>query len=127
MATDLEQRPKSGAKYESFVDQQLARVRGRVRALDAGRAFLLFLVVTLAYALTMAVLDRVFELQPMVRLVSFIVYAVVGVFLLGWTVLCLVRRINPYYAAIQLENTLPDAKNSVVNWLDLRDEKLPSA
>ena len=37
------------------------------------------------------------------------------------------RRINPYFAARQLERSLPGAKNSVVNWLDLHDENLPSA
>src|SRR5882762_595731 len=30
-------------------------------------------------------------------------------------------RINPYYAARQLEKELPGAKNSVVNWIDLHD------
>src|SRR5207244_1411075 len=41
--------------------------------------------------------------------------------------LCFWRRVNPYYAARQLEQSLPDAKNSIINWLDLRDEKLPPA
>src|SRR5262249_31687169 len=35
------------------------------------------------------------------------------------------RRVNPYYAARQLEKTLPDAKESVVTWLDLHDYPLP--
>ena len=37
------------------------------------------------------------------------------------------RRINPYFAARQVERTLPGAKNSVVNWVDLRDQPLPPA
>src|SRR5207245_6119949 len=39
----------------------------------------------------------------------------------------LCRRINPYYAARRIEETLPQAKNSVVNWLDLHDETLAPA
>src|SRR5262249_38520028 len=36
-------------------------------------------------------------------------------------------RVNPYYAARSLERTLPEAKNSVVNWLDLRRQPLAPA
>ena len=36
-------------------------------------------------------------------------------------------RVNPYYAAKHVEETLPDAKNSIVNWLDLHDASLPPA
>ncbi len=56
MATDLETKP-GVPKYEAFVEKQLAKVRGRIRALDAGRSLLLLGVVTLAYFLLMAVLD----------------------------------------------------------------------
>src|SRR5262249_309269 len=35
------------------------------------------------------------------------------------------RSVNPYYAAVQVEQTIPDAKNSLVNWLDLHDDNLP--
>src|SRR5262249_12853753 len=33
----------------------------------------------------------------------------------------------PYYAARRLEETVPEAKNSVISWLDLKDENLPTA
>src|SRR5438445_10581212 len=126
MAIDLEQKPKAATpKFEPFVEQQIARVRGRVRAQDAGKALLLFLIFTLAFGLGMALADKTWELSPLLRLVNFSLFALVGGVLLGWALLCLVRRVNPYYAARQLEQTLPDAKNSVVNWLDLRDAKLP--
>src|ERR1700680_2775972 len=127
MATDLEQKPRSSpaARYDTFVEEQLTKVRGRVRALDAGKVTLLLLIVTLAYALGMAVVDRALELPAGFRLGAFLTYLVVEAGLVGWILLCLARRINPFYAAKKLEETLPDAKNSVVNWLDLRDEKLP--
>jgi hypothetical protein len=126
MATDLEQKPRASTpKHESFVEQQIARVRGKVRAQDAGKASLLFLILALAYGLGMALADRAWELSSGLRLAAFGAFAIVGGVLLGWTLLCLIRRVNPYYAARQLENTLPDAKNSLVNWLDLRDENLP--
>src|SRR5262249_3613141 len=43
------------------------------------------------------------------------------------TAFSLRRRVNPYFVAHQLEETLPDAKNGLINWLDLREEELPSA
>ncbi|HMF16799.1 MAG TPA: hypothetical protein VKE98_06295, partial [Gemmataceae bacterium] len=127
MATDLEQkpRPSAAAKYDTYVEEKLTKVRGRVRALDAGRITLLLIIVTLGYALGMAIVDRALQLPAAVRLGAFLTYLVVAGGLVAWILVCLSRRINPYYAAKKLEETLPDAKNSVVNWLDLRDEKLP--
>jgi collagen type III alpha len=133
MATDLaEKRPSSATKFENFVEQELNRVRNRIRLVDVGLAALLFLVVTLTYALGMVLLERFVGLErgglgTGVRVVAFVLYALAALFALGLTGLRLYRRINPYYAARQLEQTLPDAKNSMVNWLDLREEKLPSA
>ncbi len=79
--------------------------------------------------MAVALLDRLLELPPVVRQGACVrlparqpgVPDGVCVFL------PLSRRINPYFAARQLERSLPGAKNSVVNWLDLRDENLPSA
>src|SRR5262249_48359079 len=63
-----------------------------------------------------------------IRQVAFAGYLVVGGLFLAFTVVRpLLRRINPYYAAKQVEETLPEAKNSLVNWLDLQDETLPLA
>jgi len=126
MATDLEPQTKPVPKYETFVEQQLARARRRIRALDAAAVFLVLLLGTLAYCLLVTLLDRALDLPLGVRLTAFLAYACVAVIYLGWAGLGLwSRRINPYYAAQQIEHTLPDAKNSVVNWLDLRGANLP--
>ncbi|MFM7538435.1 MAG: hypothetical protein ACKO9Z_02125, partial [Planctomycetota bacterium] len=39
----------------------------------------------------------------------------------------LVVRINPYYAARTIEASIPDCRNSVINWLDLRHQTMPAA
>src|SRR5262249_2600507 len=129
MATDL--RPNKSAtpeKYESFAEVQLARARNRVRLLDLGAAFLGLLGLTLAYGLLVALCDRWLELPALVRQAAFAFYVLGALAYFAWAVvLPLSRQINPYYAARQLEQTLPGAKNSVVNWLDLRHESLPVA
>ncbi|GEM_PF-2017796 len=132
MATDQQTRPASSAKFEAFVDQQLTKVKQRLRAIDLGSAALLLLAITLGYAAVMALFDLIVRGSSEwwvnnVRLGAFGIYLLAmagGAYLL---ISRLMRRINPYYCAHQLEQTLPDAKNSVINWLDLREEHLPPA
>src|SRR5438552_1842139 len=131
MAADLQTKP-GVPKYEAFVDRQLTRVRSRIRALDAGRSVLMLGVVTLTYFLLISSFDLAVKgaddpLVTIIRFGAFGVYAIVMACLLGQLGLRLYRRINPYYAAKQLEETIPDAKNSVINWLDLREKELPGA
>ena len=83
---------------------------------------------TLAYGLAIAVLDRLLGLPPLVRQIAFVAYILGCLAYLGVTVLIpLCRQINPYFAALQVEHSLPGAKNSVINWLDLRRQELPVA
>lgn len=131
MASDLQTRP-GVPKYEAFVEQQLGKVRQRIRWLDVGRSALLLLVVTLAYFLLMACFDMAVgggdsSTLTAVRLAGFGLYLLAVGFLLVQLATRLYRRINPYYAARQLEQALDDPKNSVINWLDLKDEELPGA
>ncbi|HVS35647.1 MAG TPA: hypothetical protein VMS17_08695, partial [Gemmataceae bacterium] len=129
MATDLgRQRSAATADYESRVEGQLARAEQRIRSLDLTAALLTFFAGTLAYAVVAALLDHWLGLPPVVRQAGLIVYLLAaGAYLTAYVFMPLSRRINPYFAARKLEQTLPDAKNSVVNWLDLREQDLPPA
>jgi hypothetical protein len=131
MAADLETKT-TVPKYEAFVEDQLARVRARIRALDVGRSLMMLGVVTLAYFLVVAAFDLSVKgaddaLVTGVRLAAFAIYALVMLFVFGQLAVRLYRRINPFYAARQLEEIIPDAKNSVINWLDLKGQELPGA
>jgi len=129
MATDLGQgKSTPSAKYENFVKAQLARAEGRIRTLDLTAALLGFAAATLVYAVVVALLDRLLELPPVVRQGACAVYLLAALaYLTAYVFAPLSRRINPYFAARQLERSLPGSKNSVVNWLDLHDEDLPPA
>ncbi len=121
-------KPEPVAKYETLVETRLAQARGRIRALDLTAAFLGLLIATMAFGLVMALVDRWFHLSALVRQIAFCVYGVAALAYLGRVIAWpLFRRVNPYYAALQVEHTLPAAKNSVVNWLDLRQHNLPPA
>ncbi len=125
MATDLapQQNTPAPPKYELLIEQQLDKARRRIRNLDTLSSVLILLIGVLLYALGMSALDRAFTLPTEVRVMAFLVAALAA---LGYGGLICWRlfqwRVNPYYAARRLEATLPDAKNSLVNWLDLRDE-----
>src|SRR5262245_49426314 len=120
------QEPRSARRAEQFVQQELARAVRRVRLLELTRAALGLVIAVMAYGLTMMLLDRWLNLPQAVRQITFVGF---GLFVLGyiWFVLLgpIRRAVNPYYAALQVEQTIPDAKNSLVNWLDLHDDNLP--
>ncbi|MBI1915744.1 MAG: hypothetical protein HYS12_13575 [Planctomycetes bacterium] len=116
------------AKYDAIVEGQLERARKRIRTLDLMTALLGFIAGTLAYGAVMALLDNALTLPPAALYAGFFVYLTAALVYLGVTVVRpLTQHINPYFAARQVEQTLPGAKNSVVNWLDLHDEELPPA
>jgi hypothetical protein len=126
MATVRPQQAATSTRYDAFVEEHLARARRRIRVLDVSSALLLFTGATLLYTLAVGLLDRKFDFHPGVRQVAFLGYAAASlVFLLVGVLRPLLRRINPYFAARAVEEVVPEAKNSVVNWLDLRGETLP--
>ena len=132
MATDVRLNrpsgPKSPRNYENFVESRLASAARRIRLLDLATAGLGFVAITFAYGLAMALLDRWFEFSPLTRQLGFVAYLIAcGTYLTFALVLPLHRAINPYFAARQIETQIPQAKNSVVNWVDLRREPLPPA
>lgn len=129
MATDqMQARPASIPKYEAVFEQQLRRAVSRVRFLDVTAALLGLGAGTLLYALIVIAFDRWLVLSAVFRQAALILYLVTACAYVGFFVVRpLGRRVNPYYAAKRLEQTLPEAKNSVVNWLDLRHQELPGA
>src|SRR5262245_38184805 len=127
MATQLREKPAGSAnKHESFIAAQLGRAEQRIRLLDLAAALSGFIAGTLAYAVLMILLDRQFVLTDSSRQFGLLVYCLAAVAYLYLAVVRPLRwRVNPYYAARQLEQTLPGTKNHVINWIDLHDENLP--
>ncbi len=93
---------------------------------------MILVALTLAYFLAMAAFDLAANgaddaHRTVIRLAAFGIYALLMVGFSAQLALRLYRRINPYYAAKQLEENIDDAKNSVINWLDLKGRELPGA
>ena len=120
------QQTPGGLKYETFVEGQLGRASLRVRFLDLMVASLGVVGMFLAYGLLVAVLDRWLELPAFFRQIAFLAFLGVVCFYLTVTAVRPVfHRVNPYYAALQMEHAVPMAKNSLVSWLDIREREVP--
>jgi hypothetical protein len=129
MATDLSP-PKAaaGVKYETFLAEKLDQARKRIRFIDVAAAGLGLMIGFLAYGLGMALIDRAWDLAAGVRVLALLVFlGGAGIYVTLALVLPLYRQVNLRYAAKELERTLPGSKNSVINWIDLRDDNLPPA
>jgi hypothetical protein len=127
MATELEPR-KSTSKNEEFLERGFAQVCARIRRVDLATCVLTLALISAVYALTVGSIDYfVGDWPSLFRWIAFGTFVGLVCLQLVRTVRCAFRPINPYYVAVQLEQTWPTAKNSLVNWLDLHDEPLPAA
>jgi hypothetical protein len=127
MAT-VQEPTRAAGRHESFVAAQIDRATRRIRGHDVGIATLGLVAGGLAYTLGMILLDRWLVLPALVRQAAFgLAFAVAIAYAAVILSRPFRRTVNPYYAARQVERTIPGAKNSVVNWLDLHDRNLPPA
>lgn len=123
MATVRE--PRGRKKVDDFLDARLNEAEARVRWTDVADGVLTLCAGVLAFALVMVVLDRWLVLPDAVRQLALAgLISGAGYYVWRGVVPPLASVVNPYYAARQLERTLPEAKNSLVNWLDLRGESI---
>ncbi len=121
-------KPATAARGDAFVADRLARTERRIRTFDLAAAGLGFAAATCAYAALMLAADRLLAGSEGVRQILFLGYlAGAAAYLAVFVVRPLTRRINPHFAARQVEQTVPGAKNSVVNWVDLHGQPLHPA
>ena len=131
MAATLLDAPRSPnpAKLEEFVEAQLTAARRRVRVLDVFLAGLVLAVASLAFLFVVLLIDRYVETPHGLGWGVFGLYIAMAAGFLYVAVLRPSRRmINPYFAARQVEQTVANAKNSLVTWVDFEeDERLPGS
>ena len=129
MATDLGRVKSTAAnKHDVFVASQLKQAETRIRVLDLTAGLLGFAALSLAYVVSMVLCDSWLLLSGQARQLSLYVFLAGSAVYLFFIVFRPLRlRVNPYYAARQMEQLLPHAKNSIVNWVDLHEQPLPPA
>lgn len=115
-------------RQEGTVDAQIERALRRIRLLDVTAGLLGLFLLVLVYGVALILLDAKLEFPSLVRQIAFGVLVLGSLVYLGLIVYRpLMRPLDSRYVAVQVEQTLPTAKNSVINWIDLREQKLPAA
>ncbi len=111
--------------YDQFIDDQLHTARRQVRTVDIAVSLTTLGAGTLGFFLLAVLCDHwLFSggLGTLGRWLALLVY-LAGVLTYCWyslLPLC-IRRINPVYAAHAIERSKPTLKNSLINFLLLRD------
>jgi hypothetical protein len=131
MATDLQTR-KTSSPSEAYLQSKFAELCARIQRVDLIEHLLALLLTVFCYAFFVGLFDWYVEnsnaaFANAARWAGYAAFLGVFVYVLVQTVRCWFRRVNPYYVAHQIEQTLPDSKNLLINWLDLHDEELPTA
>jgi hypothetical protein len=121
--------PKTPNKPQEFVEKQIEQARQRIRLLDWFSAGLRILIGAFAVLFAALLVDH-YVGTPVGS--GWAALTVFGGGVAGYLYLTLYRpgrrQINPIYAARQVEHSIPDAKNSVINYIDLKDdEKVPGS
>jgi hypothetical protein len=123
MATLLDA-PRPKKPQDDLIEQRFSEAKQRIRLLDYFSVGLWLALGSMIFLLLVLLVDRYVETPPGAG------WATLAVYLLGiggvlyWNLFRPSRReINPYFVAKQVESTIPGAKNSVVNWVDLHDDE----
>ena len=129
MATELKSPPEPRvSRSERAVEDQIQRIENQIRWIDVGTGAFGLLVMLFTYGLVVILLDRFLVLSSLARQFLFAGFAVsVGWWIYKRILTPLVQSVNPIYAALILEQAIPDAKNSLVNWVDLKNDRIPES
>ena len=129
MATELKSPPTQKiSRSERMVEDQIQKIEKQIRLVDLGTGVLGLLALFFAYTVVIVLLDRFLALSSLARqflFAGFVLYS-------GWWVYKkiltpLLLPVNPIYAALLLEQAIPDTKNSLVNYVDLKDSVIPES
>ncbi|VTT98708.1 Uncharacterized protein OS=Singulisphaera acidiphila (strain ATCC BAA-1392 / DSM 18658 / VKM B-2454 / MOB10) GN=Sinac_6530 PE=4 SV=1 [Gemmataceae bacterium] len=119
MAAVLDQKSDPASKFSSQVDEQIAQATSRIRVHDLVLGGLTLASMVAVYAAAMISLDKSLNLPEWVRQLSLAgfgaAFAAVAYLMVFRP---LKRRINPLYAAARVEDTIDDAKNVVMGYVD---------
>ncbi len=110
------------------VQEHLQSTAGKIRLHDLTVGGLLMVVTLLAYVAVLITLDKWLTLDATLRQLGWLALAAsLAVIAYRYLLQPLRLVVNPLYAAKRVEETVDDAKNSVVNWVDLHDATMPES
>ncbi|HND55498.1 MAG TPA: hypothetical protein PLV92_23955, partial [Pirellulaceae bacterium] len=110
---------------EQVIERQLRKARRQVKLIELGSGLLVLVVGVLAYLGAAILIDHwVWELGGVTRWLALAGLVAAAGWYSGKVLLpILIRGINPNYAAWAIEQTTPSLKNSLLNFLLLRQQR----
>ena len=131
MATDLETR-KSSNPSDAYLQRKFAELCARIQRADLFASLLILALVISTYGVIVGLFDwfagnSTASSVQVTRWGGFFAFVALMTVLLVRAGQSFFRRVNPYYVAHQIETNIPDAKNILINWLDMRDAPMPTA
>ncbi len=116
------------AKLDQFVSGQVQKAAAHVRWVEVATHLALAATIFLASLLVFCVIDAwLLSFSPMFRLVALVAIVLGCLGYAIWKTLpLLILKINPVYAAKMIEDAQPGLKNSLLNYLTLRNERADS-
>lgn len=123
MSVAVEEKKDPAAQFRSQVDEQIAQTTGRIRAHDLLFGGLTFGALVAVYVTAMILTDKYLNLAEWVRQLALGGFLLVAAGIAYWMILRPLRkRINPLYAAAQVEKTIDDAKNSITGYVEAQEK-----
>ena len=118
--------PTEKSPHERIIRRQLGRTSFHVRLVDLTSSLALLVVGVLVFLLLVAVVDHwIVGLGTTGRTLALVLLAGFSIYYLATQVLpLLVRPINPNYAARTIEEATPSLKNSLINFLLLKQDRV---
>ena len=110
-------------EYAEFIEEQVAQARARIKSNDMFRAGLWVVTVALSVIFLEIILDHTVELPLFVRRGTLIIGLGLGLFY-SWLRIAkpMMMHINELYASKSIETVDPQFKNSLINYLQIRDD-----
>ncbi|MDG2471178.1 MAG: hypothetical protein P8M80_17980, partial [Pirellulaceae bacterium] len=119
MASSSESENLPGNRFENFLNERISKTAQQVKWVDLFSITLLLTIGVLGFLFALCLVDAwIIELQLWMRWTAFaLVFCGVAAFFVFFLLPLFVKRINPLYAAKKIEDSRPELKNSVINYL----------
>jgi hypothetical protein len=123
----IEPRQPPAQRDEGYIEQRIVQTGRHLKSVDAALALMTLATGALAYLLVAAVFDQWLIRGGLGLAGRLLFWAVLvcagGYYIVRRVAPPLVRRINPIFAADTIEKSRPTLKNSLINFLLLRDHR----
>jgi len=108
-------------KYEEFLDDLLRRTRRRVKMMELGAGWVIFLALLVAFVTLAVILDHTVALPKTARWTVLLTLDAAVALVLILAGVFVLRRLSNLYAARLIEKNYPEFRNTLISYLEARN------